>query len=70
MNTFEGSQGRRLGRPVGVSRTGAEQKSGGGLGRWEAVIPNPKLKLMHQVKEVLRVKHYAKAERSIREFRE
>jgi hypothetical protein len=26
---------------------------------WELVIPNPKLKLMDQVREVLRVKHYA-----------
>ncbi len=26
---------------------------------WDVVIPNPKLKLMDQVREVLRVKHYA-----------
>jgi len=26
---------------------------------WELVIPNRKLKLMDQVREVLRVKHYA-----------
>jgi hypothetical protein len=26
---------------------------------WELVIPNPKLKLMDQVREVLRMKHYA-----------
>src|SRR5664279_520714 len=26
---------------------------------WELVIPNPKLKLMDQVREVLRIKHYA-----------
>jgi hypothetical protein len=26
---------------------------------WELVIPNPKLKLIDQVREVLRVKHYA-----------
>jgi hypothetical protein len=26
---------------------------------WETVIPNPKLKLMDQVREVLRLKHYA-----------
>jgi hypothetical protein len=26
---------------------------------WELLIPNPKLKLMDQVREVLRVKHYA-----------
>ena len=33
---------------------------GGGPARgWELVIPNPKLKLMDQVREVLRVKHYA-----------
>ena len=34
--------------------------SGSGPARgWELVIPNPKLKLMDQVREVLRVKHYA-----------
>jgi len=33
---------------------------GSGQGKvWELVIPNPKLKLMDQVREVLRVKHYA-----------
>jgi hypothetical protein len=33
--------------------------------QWEAVIPNPKLKLMDQVREVLRLKHYAiRTERS------
>ena len=33
---------------------------GGGLAKgWELVVPNPKLKLMDQVREVLRVKHYA-----------
>jgi hypothetical protein len=32
--------------------------SGSAKGR-ELVIPNPKLKLMDQVREVLRVKHYA-----------
>jgi hypothetical protein len=26
---------------------------------FEAVVPNPKLKLMDQVREVLRLKHYA-----------
>ena len=26
---------------------------------WELVVPNPKLKLMDQVREVLRLKHYA-----------
>jgi hypothetical protein len=26
---------------------------------WELVVPNPKLKLMDQVREVLRIKHYA-----------
>jgi hypothetical protein len=26
---------------------------------WELVVPNPKLKLMDQVREVMRVKHYA-----------
>jgi hypothetical protein len=33
---------------------------GGGPGKGpELVIPNPKLKLMDQVREVLRIKHYA-----------
>jgi integron integrase len=59
MSPFKRSQGRRFQRPAPVGRTGPEQKSGEGLGRWEAVIPNPKLKLMDQVKEVMRVKHYA-----------
>jgi hypothetical protein len=31
---------------------------------WELVIPNPKLKLMDQVREVLRVKHYASGMKS------
>jgi len=26
---------------------------------WELLVPNPKLKLMDQVREVLRIKHYA-----------
>jgi hypothetical protein len=29
------------------------------LKEWKLVIPNPKLKLMDQEREVLRVKHYA-----------
>ena len=32
--------------------------SGPGRG-WELVVPNPKLKLMDQAREVLRIKHYA-----------
>ena len=35
----------------GQARTGCDG--------WEAVIPNPKLKLMEQVREVLRLRHYA-----------
>lgn len=29
------------------------------VGRFERVIPNPKAKLLHQVREVIRVKHYS-----------
>jgi hypothetical protein len=38
---------------------GAQGKKarGGRAKGWELVIPNPKLKLMDQVREVLRVKH-------------
>jgi hypothetical protein len=32
---------------------------------WEAVVPNPKLKLMDQIREVMRLKHYSiRTERS------
>jgi hypothetical protein len=58
MNTFDSRQGKRSQRPPPVNRTWPEQKSGDGLGRWEAAIPNPKLKLMEQVKEVMRVKYH------------
>ena len=34
-------------------------RGGGSAKGWELVVPNPKLKLMDQVREVLRVKHYA-----------
>ena len=38
--------------------------SGSGI-RLEGIVPNPKLKLMDQVREVLRLKHYAiRTERS------
>jgi hypothetical protein len=33
------------------------QRSGGGV--WGKVIPNPKLKLLDQVREVMRLKHYS-----------
>jgi site-specific recombinase XerD len=56
MSTIDGGQGKRVQRHAPVGRTGPEHKHGDGLGRWEAVIPNPKLKLMEQVKEVMRVK--------------
>jgi hypothetical protein len=58
MNTDEGSQGRRFHRPVSESGR-AGRGAAGGLGRWETVLPNPKLKLLDQVREVMRVKHYA-----------
>ena len=44
----QGWQGKKVIAPVSGSAKG-----------WELVIPNPKLKLMDQVREVLRVKHYA-----------
>src|ERR1022692_5246179 len=37
----------------------AREPGAGPAKGWELVIPNPKLKLMDQVREVLRVKHYA-----------
>jgi len=44
----QGWQGKKVIAPVSGPAKG-----------WELVIPNPKLKLMDQVREVLRVKHYA-----------
>lgn len=43
-------QGRQVGKVMGPRAAGA------GV---ELVIPNPKLKLMDQVREVMRVRHYA-----------
>ena len=41
--------------------TGQGQKGhyGSGSGVWGKVIPNPKLKLLDQVREVMRLKHYS-----------
>ena len=44
----QGWQGKKVIAPASGSAKG-----------WELVIPNPKLKLMDQMREVLRVKHYA-----------
>ena len=33
--------------------------SGSGPGRAELIIPNPKLKLLDQVREIMRLKHYS-----------
>ena len=44
----QGWQGKEVIAPASGSAKG-----------WELVIPNPKLKLMDQVREVLRIKHYA-----------
>jgi hypothetical protein len=44
----QGWQGKKVIAPASGSAKG-----------WELVIPNPKLKLMDQAREVLRVKHYA-----------
>jgi len=46
--TAQGWQGEEVIAPASGSAKG-----------WELVIPNPKLKLMDQVREVLRVKHHA-----------
>lgn len=44
------------------ARTARPERAGGqdapGIG-FEAVIPNPKLKLLDQVREVMRLKHYS-----------
>jgi hypothetical protein len=40
------------------ARKAMAPRSGPAIG-WELVVPNPKLKLMDQAREVLRVKHYA-----------
>src|SRR5437762_6125288 len=43
----------------GQLRRGVEEPRAGRAVDFEAVIPNPKLKLMDQVREVLRLKHYS-----------
>jgi len=46
----------------GGSGSGGSEGSGKG---WEKVIPNPKLKLLDQVREVMRIRHYSiRTERS------
>ena len=42
-----------------LARKKARVPGAGPARGWELVIPNPKLKLMDQLREVLRVKHYA-----------
>ena len=44
---------------TGLARRKEIAPASGSAKGWELVIPNPKLKLMDQVREVLRVKHYA-----------
>ena len=44
---YKSDKNRRLEGPAEVRRG------------FEAVVPNPKLKLMDQVREVMRLKHYA-----------
>jgi integron integrase len=40
-----------------------------GVGQWDAVLPNPKAKLLDQLREVMRVKHYSlRTERSYRDW--
>ena len=43
----------------GSGGSGMESASGAGRVGDELVVPNPKLKLMDQVREVLRIKHYS-----------
>jgi hypothetical protein len=66
MGTYEGSQDRKWNRSHGgetqPASSGEESRAEAGstgAGRWEAVLPNPKLKLMDHLREVMRVKHYA-----------
>jgi integron integrase len=43
---------------------GGEARYGGAL-RWDRIVPNPKLKLLDQIREVMRLKHYSiRTERS------
>ncbi len=56
MANEEGSQSGK-GR-VRVREAGGDGDSEG-MGRWEAVMPNPKAKLLDQLREVMRVKHYS-----------
>jgi hypothetical protein len=63
MTRVQGSQGNctRPGRPADAAENEGDQPGTG----FEAVVPNPKLKLMDQVREVLRLRHYSiRTERS------
>jgi hypothetical protein len=43
----------------GWGSQGQKGTFGSGQGTWGKVIPNPKLKLLDQVREVMRLKHYS-----------
>jgi hypothetical protein len=51
MGKENGSQDRKADVPGAAA--------GAAANRWDAVIPNPKLKLLDPVREVMRLKHYS-----------
>jgi len=52
----------------GPARAGADGGAGG-VGRWDEVMPNPKAKLLDQLREVMRLRHYSlRTERSYRDW--
>jgi len=48
-----------MNRPYRRQAVAAEKEQGLARGGFEAVIPNPKLKFLEQVSEVMRFKHYS-----------
>ena len=66
MANDERSQSGKARRGPGRSRDGG---GADGVGGWDAVMPNPKAKLLDQLREVMRLKHYAlRTERSYRDW--
>ena len=64
-----GDAGPRGASPGGRSRSGRWRGKAGGSSPREGVIPNPKAKLLDQLREVMRVKHYSlRTERSYRDW--
>ena len=70
----EGREGRsedpeRPGEGRRSRRSGRWRGKAGGRGPEEGVIPNPKAKLLDQLREVMRVRHYSlRTERSYRDW--